>query len=342
MAAARASIPTPSWHQVTPTPIVLLSGPEDVLADRARTRIKAALGAAADIEQSALDAADYTGGTLLSAASPSLFAQPRLIEVDHLETMNDAFLADALSYLDVIDPDVTLVLRHRKGVRGKKLLTAIRAMKAGAVEVECPQLKRDDERLGFVRAEFEAAGAAIAPDAARQLVEAFHEDLTELAAACQQLVADVPGTVTAQHIDLYFGGRVETTGFKIADAVAAGRERQALVLFRHATLQGVSMVPLMVALASRIRLMAAVAGATGSDQQLAGAVGAAPWQVRNARRDAAAWHERELARAVRAVAHTDAGVKGGVVDAEFAVESLIRQLANRRIAVGSYTPAARA
>lgn len=57
--------------------------------------------------------------------TPSLFGEGKLIEVEGLEAMNDAFLADGLAYLQHPDQDVVLVLRHAGGgVRGKKLLDA--------------------------------------------------------------------------------------------------------------------------------------------------------------------------------------------------------------------------
>ncbi len=72
--------------------------------------------------------------------------------------MNDAFLADALNYLAHPEPDAVLVLRHGGGVRGKKLLDAIKA--AGWPVVDCQPLKKDADKTAFVAAEFKAAVAA--------------------------------------------------------------------------------------------------------------------------------------------------------------------------------------
>ncbi len=68
----------------------------------------------------------------------------------------------------------------------------------------------------------------IAPAALRSLVSAFSDDLTELAGACQQLIADVPGDVTEQIVERYYGGRVETSAFAVADTAIAGRYGEAL------------------------------------------------------------------------------------------------------------------
>ncbi|KAB1658440.1 DNA polymerase III subunit delta [Pseudoclavibacter sp. CFCC 11306] len=333
--AAKGKIQRARWSQVRLAPIVLLSGPEDLLADRARQLLRAAAQQQAsdqqqEVEFSDLDAREYASGSLLSVASPSLFAQPRFIWVDHLEQMTDAFLSDAIDYIGQADPDVTVVLRHRKGVRGKKLLTAIRDV-ASALEVECAELKRDDDKQTFVREELQLAGRRIDPDAARALVDAFSADTTELAAACRQLVADVTENITRADIDRYFGGRVETTGFAIADAALAGQTAKALVLVRHAGQQGMNAVPIVAAIATKVRLMAAVCEVHASPQQLASRVGGAPWQIRRAQQDAARWNPVELGRAVRAVADTDAQIKGQSVDGGYALERLVRRLATRRI-----------
>jgi DNA polymerase-3 subunit delta len=327
--AARARISTAAWHEVQPAPVVLLSGPEDLIADRARDRVRETVLARGETETSELDAHDYAPGSLLSVASPSLFAQPRLILVDRLEQMSDAFLADALAYLEALDPDVALVLRHRRGNRGRRLLTAVRALDQ-AVEVSCDELKRDDQKRDFVLHALGSRGVRIEADAARSLVDAFSADTTELAAACRQLADDVGGTITRADIDRYFGGRVETTGFAIADAALAGRGAQALVLLRHARQQGMNAVPVVAAIAMKVRLMAAVCEVHEAPQRLAPRVGAAPWQVRRAQQDAARWRPDALARAVRAVAATDAAVKGGAADAGYALERLVRVLAARR------------
>ena len=79
------------------------------------------------------------------------------------------------------------------------------------MEIACPAVKRDSDRFDFAAGEFQSAHRKIAPLALRGLVGAFADDLTELAAACQQLIADVPGDITEQIVERYYGGRVETT-----------------------------------------------------------------------------------------------------------------------------------
>jgi hypothetical protein len=178
------------------------------------------------------------------------------------------------------------VLRHTgSSVRGKKLLDAIRSGTGGGIEIACPAVKRDSDRFDFAAGEFQTARKKIAPVALRALVGAFSDDLTELAAACQQLISDVPGDITEQIVERYYGGRVETSAFTVADTAIAGRYGDALVALRHALASGADPVPLVAAIASKLRTMARVAGIRESSASLAARLGMKDWQVDRARRD---------------------------------------------------------
>jgi len=325
--AAPSGIP---WHAIRAAPVVLLSGPEQFLADRAarllRDRLKEQDPA---LEVSDLAADAYAPGELLTLASPSLFGESRLIRVTNVEKCSDAFLEEALGYLARPADDTVVLLRHAGGVRGKKLLDAIRAGTGGAIEVSCPELKGDQERWEFVQAEFRAADRTATPGAVRGLVNAFSGDLAELAAAVQQLLDDTDDDVTEMTVDKYYGGRVETTAFDVADAAIAGRTGDALVLLRHALESGADPVPVVAAFAMKLRGMAKVAGVRGSGQELAGRLGMAPWQVDRARRDAAGWSDDALARAIETIAETDARVKGAGRDPVYALERMVLAIARR-------------
>lgn len=318
------------WHAIRPAPVVLVSGPEQFLADRAarllRDRLKEADPA---LEVSDLSADTYAPGELLTLASPSLFGESRLIRVANVEKCSDAFLEETLAYLERPADDTVVLLRHGGGVRGKKLLDAIRSGQGGAIEVSCPELKGDQERAEFVLAEFRNAGRGITPVAVRNLVGAFSGDLAELAAAVQQLLDDTVDDVTEVTVDKYYGGRVETTAFEVADAAIAGRTGDALVLLRHALESGADPVPVVAAFAMKLRAMAKVAGSRGSGFELAGRLGLAPWQVDRARRDAAGWSDDGLAAAIETIAATDAAVKGAGRDPVYALERMVITIADR-------------
>ena len=326
-ATSKVAIPQLAWTAVRPAPVVLVSGGEDVLAERAMTMLRDALRSDdPSLEVNDLEADGYARGTLLTLASPSLFGEPRLIRVAGVEKASDEFLADALEYLVAPADGTTLVLRHRSGVRGKKLLDAIRAGEGGGVEVVCAELRKDSEKQDFAAAEFRLAGRRIAPAALRALVAAFSDDLGELAAACRQLIADAPGDIDEATVAKYYGGRVETTAFEVADAAIAGRHGEALIALRHALDSGADPVPMVAAFAMKVRTMAKVAGARGAS---AGSLGLAPWQVDRARRDLIGWTDEGLGAAIQALAATDAAVKGAERDPVFALERLVGVIASR-------------
>lgn len=307
-------------------PVVLIFGPEDFIASRAVDDVRRKLRAQnPELELTSLDAAHYTAGQLGMVTSPSLFSEPKLIEVAALASMSDDFLQDALAYIKDPAPDVTLLLLHGGGVRGKKLLDALKAL--GVPRVECQPLKKDAEKTQFVSAEFSLARRRIDAQAVRALVAAVGASLSELAAACSQLIADTTGMVSSDDVDKYYGGRVEATAFRVADAALAGNGPAALSTLRHALATGVDPVPLVAALAMKVRQVAKVFALRGSSAQLARDLGMSPWQVDAARRDAGHWTGPALVTAIKVLAETDAQVKGEAKDPVYAVEHAVTVIA---------------
>jgi DNA polymerase III subunit delta len=317
---------TATWRNVEPAAVVLVGGPEEYLGMRAMENVRAQVRAAdPDVEVSRLDAGSYEAGALAMQVSPSLFGERKLIEVEGLEAMNDAFLADALAYLKHPETDTVLVLRHGGGVRGKKLLDAIKS--GGWPIVDCQPLKKDADKTAFVVSEFRAASRRIEPEAVQALVNAVGANLAELAAACSQLIADATTAVDTAMVDRYYGGRIEATAFKVADAAMAGNGPLALSTLRHALATGADPVPLVAALASKLRTVAKVAGAKGSSAQIAKQLGMQPWLVEQAQREVRRWTPEGLIRSIRVTAEADAQVKGLSRDPVYAVERAVTVIA---------------
>ncbi|WP_213815175.1 DNA polymerase III subunit delta [Glaciihabitans sp. dw_435] len=319
-----------SWNAIRPASVVLISGPEAFLADRALRLLRDTLRAEdPSLEVSDIEADGYAPGQLITLASPSLFAEPRMIRVTNVEKSTDAFLSETLSYLENPADDTYLVLRHGGGVRGKKLLDAVRGGLGGGIEVVCAELKKDSDKLDFAAAEFSSQKRRVTASALRALVSAFADDLAELAAACQQLLADASEEITEVTVEKYYSGRVETNSFKVADAAIAGRRGEALVLLRHALASGADPVPMVAAFAAKLRTMGKISGARGGSGQLAQQFGLAPWQVDRARRDLQGWTDEGLGNAINLLAETDAQVKGGGRDPVYSLERMIGVISNR-------------
>lgn len=330
MAARTSSRAGIAWHATPLAPLVLVSGPEDLLAERAvGLVIEQARATHGEVEISDVDAAAYESGMLDVLASPSLFGEPRVVVVRRVEACNDAFLTDALEHLDHLADDVHLVLQHGGGVRGKKLLDAVKS--AGHPVVVCEAIKKDSDKTAFVSDELRRAGRRADAGGVRALVEAVGSDLRELASAVAQLVADTKGTIGAQVVEQYYGGRIEATGFRVADAAVAGKVAESVALLRHAMSTGVDPVPLVAALAAKLRTLAKVAAMRGRSGMSAGDLGLAPWQVDRARKELGRWTPETLAAAIDAVAQADAEVKGASRDPRFAVERAVLRVATAAV-----------
>ncbi|WP_114203951.1 DNA polymerase III subunit delta [Janibacter anophelis] len=312
------------------TSLFLVQGPEAILADRAVEQVVADVRVTSpELEVVTLRAEGYEEGELSVHASPSLFGEDKLIVVRDLHLAPDALQLDLLSYLADPEDSVTLVVTHASGNKGKKVLDTLK--KAKARVIEAPAIKSDRDKAEFVGNEFRRARRKAEPEAVQALVEAVGKDVRELASACQQLVDDTTGVIDADVVERYHGGRVEATGFKVADAAVAGRTGEALRLLRHAVNVGVDPVPIVAVLAQQLRQLAWVGGAgRGRSADLARELGMAPWQVDKARRSLQGWSGDALGRSIQAVAAADFEVKGGGRDPVYAVEKALLTITRER------------
>ncbi|WP_277451963.1 DNA polymerase III subunit delta [Janibacter sp. DB-40] len=311
-------------------PFVLVSGPEEVLADRAVEQVIADVRVGTpEVDVVTLTAEAYTEGELTVQASPSLFGEDKLIIVRDLHQAPDALQIDLLNYLADPADSVTLVVTHASGNKGKKVLDALK--KAKAHVIQAPAIKSDRDKAEFVTNEFRTSRRKATPDAVQALVEAVGKDVRELASACKQLVDDTTGTIDADVVERYHGGRVEATGFKVADATVAGRTGEALRLLRHAVDVGVDPVPIVAVIAMQLRQLAKVGGAgRGRSADLARDLGMAPWQIDKARRALQGWSGDALGRSIQAIAAADVEVKGGGRDPVYSVERAILTISRER------------
>lgn len=318
------------WHSVALSPITLIKGTESLIAARALERLRT-LAREQNPEVAIHELPGESGESLVQVASPSLFGEPRLVIVPELQNAPDALIAEILDYLPSPEPDVTLVLVHRGGNRGKKLLDAL--TKAKVPTVPAAPLKRAADKQAFVTAEFTRAGRRIQPDAAAALVDAFGTDLSELAAISRQLIDDTtaddgtaPAPVTTSDVHALTAGRVESTAFAVADAAIAGREQEALQLLAQAMLAGADPVPIVAAIASKMRSLAAVTAAGATARTL----GKPEWMIRNLSREARSWTDRSVSRALEAVAQADHEVKGAARDPRWSVQHMVMEICRAR------------
>ncbi len=323
--------PTDGQPRPPVPPITLVTGPEELLRDRAVADVvRRAREADADTEVRELAAGALDAGVITGHSSPSLFGEFTVIVVQDLQDSPDEVAAE-LQRLFADPPEgAALVLVHPGGVKGKALLDGAR--KAGAVVIEAKQLKWENEKVRFAQSEFAIAHRKITADAAAALVDAVGSNLRELASACAQLVADTSGTIDRVVVERYYAGRVEATVFAVADAAVEGRPEEALRLLRHALATGEDPVPINAVLAIGLRNIARVHGTrhTARPEDVARDLRIAPFQVRKARGQYAGWTDEGLAAALTAVAEADGQIKGGGADPIYALERAIVTIGKAR------------
>ncbi|MEU8263598.1 DNA polymerase III subunit delta [Micromonospora sp. NPDC048999] len=318
---------------VTPAslpPILLVLGDEELLATRAVTEAVArARGVDPGVDVREYQAASLTVGEIAEMLSPSLFGGHRVLVLRSGQDARKDLVAALLAYAKTPDPDVQLVVLHLGGAKGKAFADGLRA--AGATVVPAAKLKGHRDRVAFVRDEIRASGGKCTEDAAEALIAAVGTDLRELAAASSQLVADTDGRIGADTVARYYRGRVEVSGFTVADATMVGDVPAALEALRWALHVGVDPVPIADALADGVRTVARVASAgRGSPYQLASSLGMPSWKIERAQRQSRGWSPEGLVEAMRVAAECNAAVKGGADDRAYALERAVFAVAAAR------------
>jgi DNA polymerase-3 subunit delta len=311
-------------------PLFLLLGSEGALSDRALNKITVQLRDE-KAELTTLTASDVLVGDIADALAPSLFSERRALIIKDLQDLDEDCKEEITRYLQAIDPTTTLVFVHKGGVKGKALLDAIK--KAKPEIIACDPLKKEAEKEQFIKELFLDSGRKASPAAIKALVGALGGDMRELQQAVSQISLDAPaGTIDEAIVDKFHQGRVETTGFDVADATLDGNLPIALVTLRSALETGTDPVMVTSAIASSLRNLAKVSGANRGTKsfELAGELGMAPWQIDKARRQLAGWTPRGIAAAVEAVAGADADVKGASSDPIFALEKALATIAAAR------------
>ncbi|MCI2193350.1 MAG: DNA polymerase III subunit delta [Ancrocorticia sp.] len=322
-----AAAPGLRWDQLVPAPVILLTVKEPIIGEWAVDKlVKTLRSEDPATELTTLEASSYTAGTLATVTSPSLFGGRSMVVVRAAERMNDAFLTDALAYVSHPEPDVVVVIRHDGSARGRKLIDAIDA--AGLQHATIPAVTRANDKADLVRSVCASRHRRIATAAIQGLVDALGNDVAELVAATQQLLDDTAGDITVEAVRTYYGGRIEASGFAVADATVAGQTGRAIALARHAAATGTGPVPIVAAIALKLRSMGVALALRGTSDT--SDVRLAPWQIDRARRDLQGWSSEGLARAILAIAQADADVKGASRDPDFALERAIVRIANER------------
>ena len=309
--------------------LVLIQGAEALLADRAISQI---ISASPQATITTLTADEVELGTITDSLAPSLFGDARIVVIKEIQDLTAECTDEVIEYLANPDESLNLVLWHKGGIKGKALVDKVK--KAGAQLIAVEAIKKDSDKAEFVRSEFKRLGRKISTEAVQALIDSLGSDLRELGGACSQLASDVAAGKVIDESDVadYQQGRIETTGYDVADAVLDGKTALALISLRNAINTGTDPVLIVSAIAASIRTMAKVSGTSRGLKSfdLASQLGLPPWQIDKARRQLSGWSENALARSVIVLAQADADIKGAAADPAYALERAIITISTAR------------
>ncbi len=310
----------------------LVLGDEELLVERAvadvlrSARQRAGTDSGTnDVPVSRMRAGDVGIYELAELLSPSLFADERIVVLEAAAEAGKDAAAVIVSAAADIPPGTVLVVVHSGGGRAKALADELRSL--GAVVHPCARITKVSERADFVRNEFRSSRVKVDEETVSALLETVGSDVRELASACSQLVADTAGDVDAAAVRRYHSGKAEVKGFDIADKAVAGDVAGAAEALRWAMMRGEPLVVLADALAEAVHSIGRVGPLSGDPYRLAAQLGMPPWRVQKAQKQARRWSRDMVATAMRVVAALNANVKGAVADADYALESAVKKVA---------------
>jgi DNA polymerase-3 subunit delta len=306
----------------------LVLGDEELLVERSVGDVLRSAREAAgtvDVPVDRLRAGEVSTNELAELLSPSLFADERVVVLEAAaEAGKDAVALIAAAAAD-LPPGTMLVVVHSGGGRAKALADQLK--KLGAEVHPCAKITKPTERADFVRREFRQLRIKVSDDVVTAVLDAVGSDLRELAAACSQLVSDTGGQVDPAAVRRYHSGKAEVKGYEIAEKAVTGDVAGATEALRWAMMSGEPQVVLADALAEAVHAIARIGPLSGDPYQLAGELGMPPWRVQKAQKQSRRWSRDSVAEAIRLVAALNGDVKGVAANADYALETAVRRVA---------------
>jgi DNA polymerase-3 subunit delta len=308
-------------------PIYLIYGSEELLLERAEKRLRDRLAAVADLDfnMETFNGDSASAADVVNAANTIPFmSDRRLVVVRDVDKFDSGSLDTLIAYAKDPAPFTCLVLVATKVAKNSKLYRAVAA--AGVVfEYAAP---RRSEYSGEVVKLFRERGKRITPSVAERLVELVGRDLRRLDVEVEKLAAYVGEAPDVSATDLASAATADgtTTVYELTDAVGDRDVERALRLLGSLLGSGETALGLVAMLVRHVRALigalALAARGLGVDA-MAPELGMAPWQARNAARQASKWEPTELSNALRGLAAVEEEMKTSPTDAGLVLERWI-------------------
>ena len=307
MAATKtpAVIPRLSWDKVRPAPVVLVSGTEDFLAERAIRLLRDILkrGGSEPRGQRPAMPTGYAPGSCSRSPARPCSASHGCIRVDGRREVHRRLpRRDARVPRGARPTTPTGAAARRRRARQEAARRDPRGGRAAASRSSAPSSRSDSDKYDFAAAEFPPPASAIAPGALRALVVGVRRRPGRTGRRVPAAASPTSATRSpSRPWSKYYGGRVETNAFQVADAAIAGRHGEALIRCATRSPPAPTRCRMVAAFASKLRTMAQGVGQRGgSGASWRQQFGLAPWQVDRARRDLQGWTDAGLGAAIEA------------------------------------------
>jgi DNA polymerase III subunit delta len=291
-------------------PVYLLTGSDRPKVARALRRLRTRFGDES-IEHLAADTS--SGADAVAACNAlGLFAEGeggRLVIVEAVERWRKADVDDVTAYLADPVPGAVLALVANESPKSDALATTVSAM-GRVLAYDAPKPR---DLPAWVRAQFEARGAEIEPDAARALVEIVGDDLSALATEADKITIWAGGSpVTRPDVEALAAPAREATAWALTDAWGE-RDGARLLAAAEAELERREPFSIAVRLAAHVTLVRSlkVLAAEGlGARDCAKRLKLHEFRVRKALGHADRYSQDELDAAVVRLAALDAALKG--------------------------------
>ena len=248
----------------------------------------------------------------------------RLVVVHEVDRMDSASLETLAGYAKDPAPYTCLVLVAEKVAKNSRLYKAVAST---GVVFEYAAPKRN-EYAGEVVKLFRDRGKRIALPVAQRLVDAVGRDLRRLDAEAEKLIAYVGevSEITAQDVAAVASESATASIFELTDAVGERDTARALRIANSLLGSGETALGLVAMLTRHVRALIgarALAERGVNPEAMAPDLGMAPWQAKNAVRQAVRWQPAELAAALRGLAAAEEEMKTSPTDAGLVLERWI-------------------
>jgi DNA polymerase-3 subunit delta len=290
-------------------PAYLIAGSDWPKVDLAAARLRSQFDEGS-IEQITVgeEAPDVVG----ACNAMGLFGGERLVLVRGADALDADQVRDIAAYLEDPAPDTCLALFGGSVPEDGPLATAV--AKAGDVRIfDAPD---DKHAVAWVVKRFAEQGVSCPPAIAKRIVKRAGIEIGDLALEVEKLAVFGRGTAPSeQDVDLLVAEQLDVKPWNMTDAWGR-RDTGAVIEFATADVERQDDVLRVAAIFAnhvrRVRQALLVLDSGGSDKDVQKQLGLrTPFQAQSLCRQAQAFSETELARAVVRLAELDEAVKGG-------------------------------